>query len=235
MIKNKKVHTEKYKPKTYVYLFIVILFTIIRFIPVSTGYLDLDDAINDLAIGIIASTVTAWIIEVEECRKTNKDHKEKERMVFSEYCGSINYLGYFVSKRCKKFSNETDELPLDEWLEKLRDESNYLPNTTPAATMERAYFHLASYIQNIKSTLLTLNNQYGILVEFDIIDTDDFRQHLELQLSLCDEICDMLDLFKQNPSSVSKSANELIIELVDHAKTFFPEEIHSLYSWHTYG
>ena len=87
----------------------------------------------------------------------------------------------------------------------------------------------------VKSTLLLLRQQHGILIESDIVDTDDLRQHLTLQLRLCDEICDKIELLKENRNLVTHDVNELIIKLAENAAIFFPNEINTTYSWHVEG
>lgn len=179
----------------------------------------------------MASAVVAWLIDIASCSKKNRELMEKAQMVFAEYCSAVNDLGYFVAKRCKKFSQPTDELKLSEWLCKLADSANYPPDISPAATMDCAYFHISSYVRNIKATLLSLRQQYCMLVESDIIDTNDFRQHTTLQLQICDDICDALELIKYDRSSVTKDVNENLLELESNARAFFPSEIAEIYSW----
>lgn len=227
-IKNYRV---KYKPDNWIYLVITIICAIIRCVPISCGSASLDDAFNDLAVGAIASTLVAWLIDFANCGRKNQELAGKEKMVFAEYCGAVNNIGYYVAKRCKRFTKATDEFELKEWLEKLRDDRNYPTKISPAATMERAYFHISSYVQNVKSNLLSLRQQYCMLVEADIIDTDDFRMHAALQIQICDEICDAIELIQYNKGEVTKDVNEYLLELVENARGFFPDSIATSFSW----
>lgn len=97
--------------------------------------------------------------------------------------------------------------------------------------IERIYFYITAYIRNIKGTLVSLRQQYCILVESDIIDTDDFRQHTALQLRICDDICDLLELNKGHCSIVIKDINNNLLQLTENARTFFPNEIPQRFSW----
>ena len=144
MKNNNITYREKYKPYNISYILIIVIFAIIRFVPFTSGSADFDDAVNDLAVGATASAIVAWLIDVASCGKKNRELREKERMVFAEYCGAINDLGYFVARCCKKFSKETDELTLAEYLDKLREEDNYTFLMSPTITIERSYFHIAS-------------------------------------------------------------------------------------------
>ena len=234
MRKNKNYRV-KYKPDNWIYIVITIICAIIRCVPISCGSASLDDAFNDLAVGAIASTVVAWLIDFANCGRKNQELTEKERMVFAEYCNAVNDIGYFVAKRCKRFTEPTDELELAEWLDKLRDCENYPAKISPAATMERAYFHISSNVRNVKSTLLTLRQQYCMLVEADIIDTDDFRMHSALQIQVCDDICEAIELIEYDRNAVTKDVNENLLKLVNNARTFFPELIATSFSWSAKG
>ena len=156
-------------------------------------------------------------------------------MVFAEYCGAVNDLSYFIANRCKRFSTPTDEYDIKLWLEKLSDKGNYNKDLSPAVTMGRVYFHIGTYIRNIKSTLISLQQQYCMLVESDIVDTDDFRQHVTLQIRICNDICDALELNQKDYSNAADVVNEYLVELHDNAQTFFPEQIIKNYSWKANG
>lgn len=227
---------EKYKPDDWLYVVIMLVFAVIRFVSISCGYSDVDEALNDLAVGAIASTIVAWLIDIADCRKKNADFARKERMVFAEYCSAVNEMGNFIARRCKNFSQPTDVLNIGEWLDKLSDTSNYSLGISPAATMDRAYFHIASYVRNVKFSLLSLRQQYCMLVESDIIETDDFRQHITEQVRICDEICDALALVNyKNCGLVKDDVNNNLILLESNARNYFPEQIQKTYSWECKG
>ena len=69
---------EKYKPDEWLYISIIVIFSIIRFIPVSSGSANFDDAVNDLAVGCVASTVVASLIEIANCSNKNKEQKKRK-------------------------------------------------------------------------------------------------------------------------------------------------------------
>ena len=104
--KKKSKHRQKYKTDNWIYIVIIIFFAIVRFVPISFGSSDLDDAINDLAVGGSASAFVAWLIDAANCSKKNKELQEKQRMIYAEYCGAIIDLVNFVVRRCEKFSKE---------------------------------------------------------------------------------------------------------------------------------
>lgn len=111
MWKNKKEINfyEKYKPNAWLYISIIFIFVFIRFIPLSSGSVNFDDAVNDLAVGCVASTLVAWLIEIANCSNKNKERTEKERMVFAEYTGGIIDLCYFVSRRTANIAPNVNE------------------------------------------------------------------------------------------------------------------------------
>ena len=232
---QKSKYREKYKPDNFVYVLIIIILAIVRFVPLSLGSSEFDDAINDLAVGGCASALVAWLIDVANCSKKNKELHEKKRMIFAEYRGAINDLVSFIVRRCEKFSNDTDELNVESWLSKLSDKTNYPEGISPAITMSRAYFHIGVYVRNIKSTLNLLRQQYCMLVESNIVDTDDLHRHIALQMRICDDICDALELSQKDYSNVAEFVNENIIELHGNAKTLFSDNISEKYSLQTKG
>lgn len=231
--KPKTKYTEKYKPDNFVYIVIIVILALVRFIPISLGSVDLDDAINDLAVGGSASALVAWLIDAASCNQKNKDLKTKQKLIFAEYCGAVNDLAYFIVGRCKRFSNEADEFDLEAWLAKLSDKTNYTEKMSPAITMNRAYFHLKSYTESVKLTLLSLRQQYCMLVDSDIIDTDDFRKHISLQIRICNDIIDAIELNEKEHSNAAHVVNEWIVELHANAHEIFSDEILEKYSWKT--
>ena len=233
--KKKSKYRQKYKTDNWIYIVIIIFFAIVRFVPISFGSSDLDDAINDLAVGGSASAFVAWLIDAANCSKKNKELQEKQRMIYAEYCGAIIDLVNFVVRRCEKFSKDTDMLDVKLWLSKLSDKTNYPEGISPAITMSRAYFHVGTYTRNIKNALQLLRQQYCMLVESDIVDTDDLRQHIALQMRICDDICDALELSSDDYSKVAEFVNENIIELYGNAKMLFPDDIPEHYSWQLKG
>ena len=233
--KKKVKYREKYKPTVWLYLIIIICFAIVRFLPFSMGTSNLDDAINDLAIGGSASALVALFVDIKDCSKKNRDLHEKQRMIFAEYCGAINDLVYLIVNRCEKFSNVTDELDIKAWLDKLSDKANYPENISPATAMNRAYFHIGAYTRDVKSTLVLLRQQYGLLVESDIVDTDELRQHIALQVRICDDICDALELNENNYSNAAEFVNANVIQLHSNAILFFSEQIPKKYSRQSKG
>ncbi len=236
MIKPKNTsYRKKYKPDNWMYIVIIVLFTVIRCIPISCGSPNLDDAFNDLAVGAIASTVVAWLIDIANCNKKNLELQEKECMVFAEYCSDVNDLRYFIASRCRSFSQSTDLFTFDRWLMMMTDISNYDSKSSPVVIIERSYFHVLSYVRKIRSTLISLRQQYCMLIESDIIDTDDFRQHVSLQLRICDEICDTLELYKYDTTAVTENINEKLISLTENVRVFFPDAILQTFSWDSKG
>lgn len=230
LLKSKKhiTYHEKNRPATWFYVLIMLICTIIRFTPISTGFTDMDDALNDFAVGAAASTWAALLIAELDCHKQNKALARKKRMVFAEYFNSISELRFIVAKRCKNFSREDDLFTFNEWLRKLSDVSNYPQNLSSSTTMDRAYFHISTAVKHVKATLLSLQQQYCILVEADIIDTDDFRQHIVSQINLCNEICDTLELTQYKLPGIL-CANDLLIHLVSASCNFFDDPLEEQY------
>lgn len=232
-IKSKKekddTFYEKYKPASWFYILIITVCAIIRFVPISTGSADLDDAINDFAIGAAASTWATLLLAELECSQKNTALARKKEMVYAEYFGAISDLRLFVAGRCKKFSREDDKFTFSEWLAKLSDTANYPENPSPAVTVNRAYFHISRYINNVKSTLIALRQQYCILVESDIVDTDDLRQHITFQINLCDEICDTLEIGEFKLPAIIM-ANENLVELEATFRTYFTNSLEERYA-----
>ena len=231
--KKKVKYCEKYKTEYGDYIVIILILAIIRFVPISLGSSEFNDAINDLAVGGCASALVALLLDAADCRKKNRELHEKQRMIFAEYCNAINDLGYFIANQCKDFSQDSDELDIKSWLDKLSNKNNYTKDIS--LTLRRFYLHIESYTRNVKSTLVLLRQQYCVLIDSDMIDTDDLRQHIALQVRICDEICDVLELNIKDFSNVVNLVNENLIQLHNHATTFFPEGIPEMYSWNTKG
>lgn len=220
---------EKYKPDEWLYISIIVLFSIIRFIPVSSGNANFDDAVNDLAVGCVASTVVAWLIEIANCSNKNKERKEKERMVFAEYISSVIDLCYFVSRRTIMIAPNANERSFKQWIFILSDSHSYkIENAVEGR--KRNYQHICAQVRKIKNNLVVLQYQYTLLVQAEIIDTDDFRQHLNLQMSICDDICDNLEFNDFSDEGISM-ANDLLDNLVSNTATFFPDTIPAVFSW----
>lgn len=220
---------EKYKPGSWFYVLIIAVCAIIRFAPVSTGSPDLDDVFNDFAVGAAASTWAALLLAKLDCNQKNKALSRKKEMVYAEYLSAISDLRFFVAGRCKKFRQEDDLLTFSEWLTKLSDTANYPKSPSPAVTVNRTYFHISCYVRNIKSTVIALRQQYCILVESDMVDTDDLRQHIALQINLCDEICDALEIGEYNMPAII-TANEYLSELESNFRVFFDNSLEERYS-----
>lgn len=227
--KEKTNFYEKYKPESWVYIAIMVIFAVIRFVPFSSGSLNFDEALNDLAVGCVASAEVAWLIEIAACRKKNKERIEKECMVFSEYIGSIKELCYFISRRTINIAPTADKRSFKQWLFILSDLSGY-KSEVAFESRKRSYQHIVVKIKRIKDIFNTLKNQYALLVQADIIDTDDFRQHMYLQIALCDDICDNLEINDFSDVGIN-IANDLLDELVSNTDAFFPNNISKVYSW----
>ena len=220
---------EKYKPDEWLYISIIVIFSIIRFIPVSSGSANFDDAVNDLAVGCVASTVVAWLIEIANCSNKNKERKEKERMVFAEYISSVIDLCYFVSRRTIMIAHNANRRSFKQWIFILADLQSYGIKDV-SESRKRNYQYISARVKKIKDTLVALQYQYTLLVQSDIVDTDDFRQHLNLQISICDDICDNLEFNDFSDEGIS-IANDLLDNLVSNTATFFPDTIPTIYSW----
>lgn len=236
MLNNKNAkYKRKYKPNNLIYIIILFVFVIIRFVSMLIDLKEISNALNDLAIGGIASDIVAWLIDVSNCNKKNKELEEKERLIFSDYIRAINDLARFIATRCKDFTSEFDEYNLKIWLDKMSNEDNYANVEYPRIKLIRIYFHIKIFTQNVKCTLTALQRQYCILIESDVVDTDDFLQHISIQLRICDEICDNIELYNDDNCKMSKIVNTKIIELYNNANTFSTNNLPEKFSWHTNG
>ena len=197
--------------------------------PISTGSTDLDDVFNDFAVGAAASTWATLLLAELDCSQKNKALARKKEMVYAEYFSAISDLRFFVAGRCKKFSQEDEQLTFSDWLTKLSDTANYPENPSPAITVNRTYFHISCHVKNVKSTLIALRQQYCILVESDIVDTDDLRQHIAHQINLCDDICDTLEIGEFKLPAIIV-ANENLVELEATFRTYFNNSLEERYS-----
>lgn len=227
--RKKIVSFEKYKPKSLFYFLTIIAFCIIRLAPISCGASAADDAINDFAIGVIASTWVAWLIEAADCKRRNKERKEKGRMIFSGYVDSVLNLRFFASKVTTLMKVSSEARTFKEWLDIIADINNYYC-VSPVDRRKRYYKCVEKKVESIRLSALTLNQQYALLVESDIIDTDDFRQHLTMQIELCINICDCLAL-KDYSESAFIEVNSLLEKLVDGCAIFFPDYFAEKYTW----
>ena len=220
---------KNFKPMTKVYWYIIILCIIIRIIPVSTRFISLDDAINDLAVGAMASTIVAWLIDIANCRIKNEELNEKEMYVFSEYLHNVSELCYCVSKMGTNLWFTKESHSLKEWLDIIANLNYYEINIAKQSRIQN-YQYIAKFVEKIKQSIQILKQQHFLLMEIKVIDTYDFLQHADLQLRLCEKICDNLD-DNNFSEDVIGEVNEQIDSLVGSCRLFFLGSIPERFNW----
>lgn len=220
---------EKYKPCDWFYVLIIVVCAAIRFVPLSSGSADLDDALNDFAIGAGASTWATWLLATHDCSQKNKQLAKKKELIFSDYKNYSKELCYFVARRSSNLAQNADERSFSQWLYILSNTQNY-KCPAPQEMRKRSYLHLTTMVKAIKVSLTALQQQYAVLVESDIIDTNSFHEHASAQIFLCDDICDCLEINDYSDFAISE-ANDLLKTLVGNIDAFFPDLLPNQYTW----
>lgn len=70
----------------------------VRFVPISSGSLSLDETINDIAIGAFASTLVAWLILIQDQKQIESRNKKLQKYVTSSVLLLLaNYMQCFCN------------------------------------------------------------------------------------------------------------------------------------------
>ena len=213
---NKSKYPQKYKPDAIRYIVMMAIFVFIRFVPISSGKATVDDALNDLAVGATASVMVTWMLDAADCMKKNRARAEKERMIFGSHTGQLFNLGYYVSRKAIRLGAGKEARSFTDWLGVIVDQSLYAEESECNQT--EIYQEIHDRVLRIRETAENLMQQYTILVETDVVDTDDFSMYAGMQMNLCDSICDRIrcgDL---------EEANTFLRMLLGTYATFFNEE-----------
>lgn len=224
-----QIHYEKYKPINKIYISVMVICAVVRFIPVSSGSVMLDDVFNDFAVGACASTWAAWLLDMAQCSIRNKDREEKEQMVYSEYINSIHRLTDYISIATTRLNVDNGSRSLKEWLFVIYDLENYKYDC-PQKERSIIYEKMSIPVRNIKQAILRLQDNYSLLVFSDIIDTNDMQQHLEFQINNCNSL-EMLLNKKEFSDDDIRTINDNIDNLVSSFGVFFPDYFEKSFSW----
>lgn len=224
-----KITFDKYGPNSKLYITILLVLVIIMIITVSGTSLSFENILNNLAIGAIASLIVAWMIESADCRKKNRERVEKENLIFSEYKGYSSELCMYVARRAVNLAENAEERTFAQWLYILSDLNKY-KCPAPQEMRKRSYLHIVMMVKTIKSSLIVLQQQYAVLVDSNIVDTNDFRKHAKSQSLLCDDICDCLEIHDFSDFAISET-NDMIKTLIENVDSFFPGYLPQYYSW----
>lgn len=153
----------------------IVIFVFIRFVPISSGSTMMDDAINDLAVGATASVLVTWMLDAADCIKRNKERADKERMIFGSHTGQLFNLGYYVSRKAIRLGAGTEARCFTDWLSILVDPTIYREKAE--CSQLELYQEIYERVLKIRETAENLMQQYTILVETDVVDTDDFAAY----------------------------------------------------------
>lgn len=229
LFKNRSKMRIKFRPMTGAYLAIMLICIIVRFTPLTSGLVSVDDAINDFSVGAFASTWVAWLLDIATCRVKNKELKEKERIAFTVYVEHVFDLVISLSKIGSLLICTTKPHSVKDWLSVLADTQNYQNDNSEDERIKN-YRQVIEMVKRIKVALQTLVNQHVMLVEANIVDTYDFHQHADFQIGLCDTIIECLEDNGFSDDAISQ-ANELVDMLVDNCRTFIPDTIPTRFTW----
>lgn len=214
--RKKSKYPEKYKPDAFKYIVMIVIFAFIRFVPISSGSATMDDALNDLAVGATASVLVTWMLDSADCIKKNKARAEKERMIFGPHTGQLFNLGYYVSRKAIHLGAGTEARSFSDWLSIMIDPAVY--RDASVCSQQEIYQEIHERVLKIRETAENLMQQYTILVETDVVDTDDFAMYAGMQMNLCDSICDRIQC------EDLEDANAFLGMLLGTYATFFNEE-----------
>ncbi len=216
--RNKKSnYPEKYKPDAFKYIVMIVVFAVVRFVPISSGSSMMDDALNDLAVGATASVLVTWMLDEADCmKKKNKARAEKERIIFGPHTGQLFNLGYYVFRKAIHLGAGTEARSFTDWLGIIANQSVYAEEAE--CSQLEIYQEIHDRVLRIRETAENLMQQYTILVETDVVDTDDFAMYAGMQMNLCDSICDRIQCGDLD------EANTFLGMLLGTYATFFNEE-----------
>ena len=228
--KEKQTYIEKYNPDYFTYIVIIAVFAFVRFLPFSTGHANVDEALNDLAVGATASALVAWMIDAADCNKKNKDFCKKQNLILNEYKSSVSDLRFFLARRCM-FLTKTpvEDRTFAQWLFMYTDKSSYEGIENPGQRLKEQYETLSKRIKYVYDALYVLKQQYFVLVSEDFVDTGNFKQHIDYQSNLC------LDIFDYIANEDYSTANDIIKEMVKKHDDYFEKDYEEKYNGKTVG
>lgn len=200
---------ERYKPDDKMYILLIVM--AVSLIVVCTGGLDF----GNLLTGVIASIVVAWILEMSECSRKNKELMRKKELVFSEYKNEIKTLQEIVMKQSDELLS-TKNACFEQCLEIIRNPDNYEQDNSKVSR-EQVYKRILWNVKRIKQAVRLLGEQYFLLIELDVIDENISMQHFEQQDASCDFIIMILELARDKDDylQVNKSLSKLVEDYND--------------------
>lgn len=148
--------------------------------------------------------------------KKNKERAEKERMIFGPHTGQLFNLGYYVSRKAIHLGAGTEARSFTDWLSIIVDPTVY--GEKAECSQLEIYQEIYERVLKIRETTENLMQQYIILVETDVVDTDDFAMYAGMQMNLCDSICDRIQCRNL------EDANAFLGMLLGTYAAFFNEE-----------
>ena len=156
------------------------------------------------------------MLDEADCMKKNKARAEKERIIFGPHTGQLFNLGYYVSRKAIHLGAGTEARSFTDWLGIIANQSVYAEEAE--CSQLEIYQEIHDRVLRIRETAENLMQQYTILVETDVVDTDDFAMYAGMQMNLCDSICDRIQC------GDLEEANAFLGMLFGTYATFFNEE-----------
>lgn len=141
-IKNMYSFIAKQLKPHVIYISVVIMLGLIRISSTTTGSISLDNAINDIAIGGLSSVIVAWIIFIDNCRRTKKRNNRFKLQCFLPFAHALAAYMQEICCCCTLYdlSNRHLQKTFSEWDEcyfvkhTQYDTTNFIPLTRERAT-----------------------------------------------------------------------------------------------------
>ena len=221
MIKNtsdEKVR-RKFQPNYTLYICLIAACVAIRISPFSVGNANWDDIINEISIGVLGSVLATCFLDTAACKRKSKEYEEKNRRIFSAYMNSMYDLRYRVANKCMDVTAScSGKRSFEQWTMELADKlDEYDVDGSRNVLICSA---IRQYVGNVRENLYVLKIQYVQLVDEGYIETDDFSQHLNLQINLCDEILYSSQIYGKGDFMFDRE----LIHLEGNWRTFFDKE-----------
>lgn len=209
-----EVITMKIIKKYWIYVLLILVLAIIRVLPYSIGNASVDEAINEIAIGGIASVVVALFIQVSDDRKfERKNRMIAARMMYSLIKEVFVYMDRFPIVLCFPIPKARNMTRLFlEWNEAYCDK--VLSDNKFVGISKEDYFEMKKNIVMRADEIL--NSEYWYLAE-GILSVEDIEFVKKLRNHFSS--FDILFVYGINIENV-RTFNKQLIKIFDERKDF---------------
>lgn len=164
--------------KNRVYICILLVCILIRLSPWSIGNSNYDEVLNDIAIGAIASTVVAWLINWRAMVIQERKNRVLAKIVLLSFAHSLtHYMDRFCFK-CAFMSKErrSEKKKFNDWLDEYYKRSTNEKDPIDPPFLDEEYKQLVDSIYNQAN--LIIEKEIWLITEeiFRITDIDELKK-----------------------------------------------------------